>query len=470
MMYRFADDGSLKRAFSLDDAKLKPLRQARAELRDQVLSFKDAMFVDGRSLSPADHKKLQAVSREIEMVEPYLVAAEARNEDERKATPVSDPDADASERAYAAAGFRRQRPGALGDPNSSGPAQGRTFATMFPAVPLSMDGWRSGGEFLSVIGNGRHDGRLRIEATSGVDDPGGGYAVPTELAAQWLNPAIEGSIVMPRAMVWPMSTRERQVPAFDFGDRSTGGVAGLSLQWESEMGTMDLQASKTRKIKLIAHKGAIYTEVSNELLSDGLGYDAQLNMAIVRAMSYGLDRSFLWGIGGAQPLGVFNAGALITVDKEAGQVAGTIGYENLLKMFSRLMPSSVSNSVWIAHGSTIPQLAMLSIAIGTGGAHVPVMTESNGQFKILTRPVIFTEKAKPLGQLGDIALMDFSQYVVGLRSQMFLESSGHVGFAKDAMTYRATIRVDGQPNIDAPYELPNSAASVSPFVTLQARV
>ena len=39
-------------------------------------------------------------------------------------------------------------------------------------------------------------------------------------------------------------------------------------------------------------------------------------------------------------------------------------------------------------------------------------------WKILTRPVIFTEKTEKLGDLGDILLADLSQYVVGLRSEM----------------------------------------------------
>jgi hypothetical protein len=64
-------------------------------------------------------------------------------------------------------------------------------------------------------------------------------------------------------------------------------------------------------------------------------------------------------------------------------------------MFSRLSPASIGNFDWLAHSSTIPQLAALSIPIGTGGSHVPVMSESSGQFRILTRPVIFS-RVSPL--------------------------------------------------------------------------
>jgi hypothetical protein len=75
---------------------------------------------------------------------------------------------------------------------------------------------------------------------------------------------------------------------------------------------------------------------------------------------------------------------------------------------------------------------------------------------------------KPLGQLGDIGLFDFSQYVVGVRAEAMLEKSGHVGFLRDISTFRLLIRVDGMPNIGAPYQPPNTAPTQSPFVALAA--
>jgi HK97 family phage major capsid protein len=365
-------------------------------------------------------------------------------------------------------GDREERPSLRGGP-------GRTFAQLFPAALRSQGAPRfeHAGEFIAAVGRGVHDPRLTLEASSmsSMDDPSGGYAVPPDVSRDWLDSGLmEGNeIIRPRATTWPMVTRERWVPAFDVTDRSDGDIGGLTLQWESETGVMDLQVAKTRKIKLTAHKGAILAEVSNELLADGIGFSAQHDAGMRRALSYGLDRAFFYGVGGGQPLGIYASGALITVSKETGQAGGTILYENLLKMFARLLPSSVLKSVWVAHSSTIPQLAALTLPVGTGGAHIPVMTESDGSFRILTRPVIFTDKAKPLGQKGDIGLFDFSQYVVGLRAEIGIERSAHVGFTRDMMTFKLTIRIDGQPNIEAPYQLPDSAPTVSPFVALETR-
>jgi len=92
----------------------------------------------------------------------------------------------------------------------------------------------------------------------------------------------------------------------------------------------------------------------------------------------------------------------------------------------------------------------LSLPIVTGGVHIPVMSESNGTFRLLTRPIVFTEKVPGLGTVGDIGLYDFSQYVVGMRAEFQLAKSQHAGFANDKSYYRGIIRVDGQPKLSAP--------------------
>ncbi len=135
------------------------------------------------------------------------------------------------------------------------------------------------------------------------------------------------------------------------------------------------------------------------------------------------DKAFLKGSGAGEPLGILNSDCLLVQAKESGQSASTINYLNLTGMLSMLHPACFKGSVWICHQSTIPQLLQLSIAVGTGGSHVPVMTEKDGGFSILTRPVIFTEKVEALRSQGDILLADFSQYVVGLREEMRIDLS-----------------------------------------------
>lgn len=174
-----------------------------------------------------------------------------------------------------------------------------------------------------------------------------------------------------------------------------------------------------------------------------MSFDELIGGAMVQVLGWHLDYAFLNGSGAGQPLGVLNDPALIEVSAETGQAAGTVVYENVLKMFARLHPSCVQNSVWVCNNTTIPQLSTMSVTIGTSGSHIPVMTTDNGEFQILTRPVVFTEKVPTIGTAGDLLLADFSQYSVGMRQDVILEKSIHAGWQADTCKYRTIVRADG---------------------------
>jgi HK97 family phage major capsid protein len=158
------------------------------------------------------------------------------------------------------------------------------------------------------------------------------------------------------------------------------------------------------------------------------------------------------------------------VSAEGGQSADTIEYANLTKMLSRLWPGSFNNAIWLASVSTIPQLLALTIEVGTaGGSHYPVLSESKGQWRLLTRPIVFTEHMSVLGDLFDIALCDFSQYVIGLRQGMRFDTSIHVHFQTDELLARLIERHDGQPLWSEALTLEDGSTTVSPFVTLAER-
>ena len=197
--------------------------------------------------------------------------------------------------------------------------------------------------------------------------------------------------------------------------------------------------AKFRQMTLTANKLTCYGVTSNELLDDGLKIEETIGKTFTGALSWYLDRDFLKGDGAGKPLGVLNAACLITVAKEGGQAADTIEYANLTKMLSRLHPASLRNAVWVCHSSTIPQLLSLSIPVGTGGSFYPAMSETNGNYRMLSRPVIFSEKGESLGDVGDIILADFSQYAIGLRKEMRLESSIHAKVSKARRALEASI-------------------------------
>ncbi|MDD4195853.1 MAG: phage major capsid protein [Syntrophorhabdaceae bacterium] len=310
-----------------------------------------------------------------------------------------------------------------------GPATNRTWAGMF-----------NGGRALEV--NEEEIRAFRASMKEGVPSSGG-FSVPDPLAAQWLDDSIESEIIRPRATVWPMESATRKVPGWDSSDQSSTLFGGFAMEFIAEEGPGTKQTGKLRLIQLTAHKGAIFCDISNELREDGQGFEAQLDRAIRTSIGYGMDQYFIGGTGAGQPLGLRNDNAKISVAKEVGQAKDTIVYENLTKMFSRMYPAGRQRAIWLANDNTIPMLLQVTIGIGTGGSFVPVMTESNGEFKILGRPVVFTSHMPTLGDADDIMFVDPSQYAIGIRREMRLEKSNIPGWTNDLMSYRALLRFDG---------------------------
>lgn len=443
---------------------IKHARQDRADLDRDIT----ALRAEGRSLlAIAEDRRTAAQTARLGALDAELDTLT------RRAAEVAAEVAD-FERAAAAEIADAVSPGRPTGPLTGG----RRYADMFGAHASSLDGWKDAQEFLATLQSGRSDERLRFlgadaldvraAATGGIGSDGG-FAVPTQLVGEWLDASLGTEIVRPRCAVWPMTSATRKVPAWDASTASGGTLyGGFTGNWIGEGDEITPETPKLRMLTLMAKKLGLLTEVSNELAADGTSYEMQLNQAIVTAIGWFLDRACLVGTGAGQPLGILNAPCTISVAKESGQTAATINYTNLTKMFARLHPASLTRAVWVANPTTIPQLLALTITVGDAGSHYPVLTQSDGQFTMFTRPVIFTEKVPVLGTVGDVGLYDFSQYALGLRQDMTLDKSQHVGFTRDTSHYRGILRADGMPTWSAPYT-PLNGDTLSPFVTLATR-
>jgi HK97 family phage major capsid protein len=433
------------------NAHIKQMRQAKVDLAHLAKKILNRCSGEDRGMDAGEKTQYAQIKAALEHVAADLAAAEKVMESDRE-----------SERGET---LRR-----LGRSPVDGrtPAVGRSFREMFGSVQGSPD-FDKPTDFLAAVHSGRHDPRLiRAGIHQEGQDPIGGFAVPEELSAQWLDSSLESEIVRPRAQIWPMTTATRKIPSFDGGDHSSALFGGLTASWLPETGEASEVAAQLQLLSLVVHKLACFTRVSNELAQDGLGFEAQLNAAMIKTIGWYLDYAFLRGTGAGMPCGVANDPALITVSKEGSQSADTINYTNLTKMFARLAPQCLQNSIWIANSTAIPQLLALSIVVGAGGSAVPVLSQENGQFSMLTRPCIFTEKLPKLGDKGDIMLVDLSQYAVGIRREILLDKSQHVGWLSDTSGYRAIMRVDGRGTWSAPIQ-PKEGDTLSWCITLQAR-
>lgn len=232
--------------------------------------------------------------------------------------------------------------------------------------------------------------------------------------------------------------------------------------WRAEAASLSAAEPRFREMTLSAKKLTAFGVASNELAADGIDFEQSIGTIFPKAIGWTLDEAFLnGGTGAGMPLSILNAGCTLAVNRNT---ASNIEYVDVATMVSKVHPACFKNSIWVASITTIPEL--LQLEVGTGNTHYPVLSESNGNYTMLSRPVIFTEKLPALGTKGDLMFCDFSQYVIGLRKEARLDKSEHLYFDTDRVAYRCILRVDGQPLWNEALTLADGSSQVSPFVIL----
>lgn len=301
----------------------------------------------------------------------------------------------------------------------------------------------------------------------------GGFLVPEEFRGELTRLSLGPSIVRPRARVVPMSSATLRFPKIDETSRVSSVFGGVVVYRTEEGAELAESEASFGSLKLEATKQTALAHVTNELVRDWGAFGMFISEIFPEAMAWYEDLDFLSANGAGAPLGALSAsnGAIIPVAKMPNQVADTIVWENIIRMYARMLPSSIQRAVWLASPDTFVELATMALTVGTGGSAVwltdgtaaPVLT-------LLGRPVLMTEKAPAaLGTQGDLSFVDFGMYLIGDRQQLSVDSSPHVKFTSDKTTYRMIQRNDGRPWMEQPITPHNNSATLSAFVQLDDR-
>jgi HK97 family phage major capsid protein len=311
----------------------------------------------------------------------------------------------------------------------------------------------------------------------GSEEPSsGGFLIPEIMRSELLQLAIEDSIVRSRATVIPMSTLRVPIPTVDDTSHVSSLFGGVQFYWAEESGSLTESTAKFGKVSLDAKKLTGFFKVPNELLTDAPAFSGWFDTRIPAGLAWAEDVAFMTETGAGAPLGFINCPASVQVAKESGQSSGTIVWENIVKMYARMLPTSIKNSVWIVAIDAFPQLATMALSVGTGGGPVWMGGYGNSSgadtppMTILGRPVIFTEKVPALGTTGDINFTDLSYYLIGDRQSVEVAASDQAFFQNDQTAYRIIQRVDGRPWLQSaltPHN--NSANTLTAFVQLASR-
>lgn len=305
----------------------------------------------------------------------------------------------------------------------------------------------------------------------------GGFLVQTDMATEIANRMRAGGEILSRVDHLPISSNSNgiRINVLDETSRATGSrYGGVQAYWLEEGGTKLPSRPRLAQIKLELHKIAALGYATDELLQDAPALESIMTQAFADELRFMAEDAIINGDGVGKPLGINNANnpALVSASAAGGQTAATLLYENIVAMWTRMFAPSRRNAVWLMNQDLEPQLFTMSLAIGTGGVpvYLPAMSAANAPLSTLFgRPVIPIEYSATLGTVGDILLVDLSEYAFIDKGGIQQASSIHVAFTTDETAFRAVYRCDGAPKWKAPLTPYKGAGTQSPFVALATR-
>jgi HK97 family phage major capsid protein len=263
-------------------------------------------------------------------------------------------------------------------------------------------------------------------------------------------------------------------PQFAETSRANGSrLGGVTVYYADEAAAATASRPKFQLSELRPQRviGLIY--LTAELAADAAALETFTLRAFGQEMAFSLENNIISGSGAGRPLGVLNSGALIKVAKEAGQAAGTVVVQNVVKAISRLWAPSKKTAIWLCNQELLPQLYTLSLPVGTGGSQLELFEFAKGIDSPWDRlagiPIIPVEYCPMAGAVGDLILADFSRYVISTKGPMMADVSIHVSFLTDENAMRFVMRVDGQPIDATPVTPLNGTNTTSPFVAIDVR-
>ena len=354
-------------------------------------------------------------------------------------------------------------------------------------VPAETGGFRSFGEFLLAVRSeflgGTRDRRLLDEIQRRGTPAGaseqipadGGFIVPQQFSQRIIQRMYLTGELISRCFQMPITVGNSvSYPQFDETSRANGSrFGGVQAYFDNESDRAVATKPRFGRATLTAKKliGLVY--LTDELWTDVNALEIFGSAAFSTELGFRLEDAIVNGDGAGRPSGILSSGALVTVPKQANQIAGTIVGQNIVDMWARCWAPSRHSSVFLAHPDAEAQCITASVPVGTAGSELPLYkpTEDpeNQPFNtLLGRPIIPCEYMQVPGTVGDLLLVDLNRYCLAMR-EVNQAVSMHVSFLTDEMAYRVTLRVDGQ-SIDArpitPFTGPNQ---ISSFVALAAR-
>lgn len=339
------------------------------------------------------------------------------------------------------------------------------------------EGFGTGGKLAFMLPNAFAPSTIRAAAGSdehGVySDPYGGFLRPSREIAPLLLGTAEADPTAGRTQPLPMRVPELGVSARVDKDHSTSVSGGLRVHRTPETAARAASRMQLEQIVLAATSLHGFSYATDEIVTDSFEAFATLLAASYRTeIGDQLLREKIRGLGGSEFLGALNSPCLITADAEGGQTAATITGTNVLAMSERCW--GYNRAIWLANHDCRSQLVRAHVLIegATGGGLVKVYQQARRDGEpdmLLGRPIFYSEHCSTLGEVGDVLLCNWSQYLEGVYQPLQSMESMHVRWETHERAFKFWLRNAGAPWWVSELTPANSETTLSPIVTLAAR-
>ena len=326
-------------------------------------------------------------------------------------------------------------------------------------------------------------GKVRADAASGANElipSEGGFLVETDKGSLLNKGAVATGLLSQRCFEVPCSggSNSLELQLIDETSRATGSrYGGIQVYMKAEADTVTATKPKFREgvWKLKDCMGIFYA--TGDLLKDAPQMTSVVNKWFPAEFGFKVDDEIVNGVGAGHLSGIIPAACTVTQAVETGQNRSTatnkILYENIARMYARLLSSSDPAAIWFINRALLPHIMLMTITGGT--ASTPVFLPPNGAagqpyMTLLGKPIIPIEQCQAPGTAGDIILADLNEYLLLTKGGIDAQASIHVRFLYDEMTFRWIYRFDGAPirnKVLTPYK-GGATATQGPFVILAA--
>lgn len=450
-------------------SNIDALRARQQELEEASETLVDLADGEGRELTEDELSQINANAGEVDRVVQQIEARQ-RVKGSREGT----------------GSVTRQGAGtsAAASSGSAAPQPGTRTVPATARVDARTGGFRHLGEFAlcaraaAMRDEGAHSRLLNaVGMNEGVGEDGG-FLVPAEFRDAIMR-LVEGEDSL--LSLCDTSTTSRNAVTQNVDKTTPWGTAGINVYWEGEGQAAAASKPALEQNTLRLNKLFARIDVTDELLEDAPQLDNYLRVRTPEVMTSVINLAIVQGNGVGKPLGFMKSAALVTVSAATSQPADTIFHQNLIAMMGRMYSKSWPRSIWLMHQDVWARLPLLSFAdIGKTAstatatqvpAYLPPGQLSSSPYgSLLGRPIMVVEAMETIGDLGDIALVDMSQYrVVTKAGGTRVDTSIHLKFDTDETVYRFIFRLAGAPWWSSTISPRDGSNTRSPFVTLASR-